>query len=98
MAPAIPGAAFLGITGLRLALAAWRAVLHGCWMIPPGRARLPPIRFVSPERRWRAAFMVPLAAWFGWRAFVYLGPLAGCLMAAGLHGTLRARDLAGSGL
>lgn len=47
---------------------------------------MPPIRFVSPERRWRAAFMVPLAAWFGWRAFVYLGPVAGCLVAAGLLG------------
>ncbi|HSS89229.1 MAG TPA: PH domain-containing protein [Streptosporangiaceae bacterium] len=30
--------------------------------------------------------MVPLAAWFGWRAFIYLGPVAGCLVAAGLLG------------
>jgi hypothetical protein len=60
-------------------------------MISCGRARLPPIRFISPERRWRAAFMVPLAAWFGWRAFIYLGPVAGCLVAAGLLG-LRGTD------
>jgi hypothetical protein len=51
-----------------------------------GAARLPPIRFVSRERRWLAAFMVPLAAWSGWRAFVYLGLVAGCLVAAGLLG------------
>src|SRR5689334_10218677 len=40
--------------------------------------------FVSPERRWRAAFMVPVASFFGWRAFVHLGPVAGALVAAGL--------------
>ena len=32
------------------------------------------LRFVSPERRWRAAAMVVLAAWFGWRAVRYAGP------------------------
>jgi hypothetical protein len=42
--------------------------------------------FVSPERRWRAAFMVPVAAFFGWWAFVHLGPVAGALVAAGLLG------------
>lgn len=41
-------------------------------------------RFVSPERRWRAAFMVLPAAWFGWRAFQYIGPVAGGLVAASL--------------
>jgi hypothetical protein len=30
--------------------------------------------------------MVPLAAWFGWREFIYLGLVAGCLVAAGLLG------------
>ena len=30
--------------------------------------------------------MVPLAAFFGWRAFHYIGPLAGGLVAAGLLG------------
>jgi len=28
--------------------------------------------------------MVPLAAFFGWRAFHLIGPVAGCLVAAGL--------------
>lgn len=32
------------------------------------------LRFVSPERRWRDAFMVLLAAWFGWRSFAMRGP------------------------
>jgi hypothetical protein len=30
--------------------------------------------------------MVPVAAFFGWRAFVHLGPVAGALVAAGLLG------------
>jgi len=30
--------------------------------------------------------MVPFAAFFGWRAFHYIGPLAGGLVAAGLLG------------
>jgi hypothetical protein len=48
------------------------------------------LRIVSPERRWRAAFMVVLAAWFGWRAFHYagpvhyLGPITGCVLPASL--------------
>lgn len=33
------------------------------------------LRFVSPERRWRAGIMVVLAAWFGWRAYRYGGPV-----------------------
>jgi hypothetical protein len=46
--------------------------------------------FVSPERRWRAVFMVLLAAFLCWRAFRYTGPgrdlavVAGCLIPAGL--------------
>jgi hypothetical protein len=34
-------------------------------MISSGRTWLPAFRFVSPERRWRAAFMGLPAAWFG---------------------------------
>jgi hypothetical protein len=45
--------------------------------------------FVSPERRWRAAFMVLIAAFVCWRALGYTGPdrnlavVAGCLIPAG---------------
>jgi PH (Pleckstrin Homology) domain-containing protein len=35
---------------------------------------MPAFRFVSPERRWRAASLVMLAALFSWRAFRYAGP------------------------
>jgi hypothetical protein len=35
---------------------------------------VPTFRFVSPERRWRAGFLVLLAAWFGWRSLRYAGP------------------------
>jgi Bacterial PH domain len=45
---------------------------------------VPAFRFVSPERRWRAAFMVLPAAFFGWRALHYLGVIAGCLVCAGV--------------
>jgi hypothetical protein len=51
---------------------------------------VPTFRFVSPERRWRAGFLVLLAAWFGWRSFRYagppryLGPAIGCVLIAGL--------------
>ena len=45
---------------------------------------MPTFRFVSPERRWGAAFMVLPAAWFGWRTFELFGPVAGALEAAGL--------------
>lgn len=47
-------------------------------------------RFVSPERRWRSAVTVLLAAFVCWRAFRYAGPdrivavVAGCLVAGGL--------------
>ena len=44
--------------------------------------RLSALRFVSPEGGWRAAFMVLLAAWFGWRAFHYVGPVTGFLVPA----------------
>lgn len=53
-------------------------------MISSGRTRLSTLRFVSPERRWRAAFMALPAAWFGWRAFHFTGPVAGCLVGGGL--------------
>jgi hypothetical protein len=43
-----------------------------------------PFRFISPERRWRAAFMALPAAFFGWRAFVAIGPVAGYLVGGGL--------------
>jgi PH (Pleckstrin Homology) domain-containing protein len=42
------------------------------------------LRFVSPERRWRAALMVVPAAWLGWRVGVYAGAAAGAVVGAGL--------------
>ena len=51
---------------------------------------MPAFRVVSPERRWRAASLVLIAAWFAWRAFRYAGPdryagtVVGSLVAAGL--------------
>lgn len=42
------------------------------------------LRFVSPERRWRAGLLVVLACWFGWRVSVAVGVLPGGLAAAGL--------------
>ncbi len=53
---------------------------------------MPTFRIVSPERRWRAASLVLLAAWVIWRAVRYAGPLhlaglvLGCLVAAVLLG------------
>jgi hypothetical protein len=43
-------------------------------MISSGRMRLSTLRFVCPEQRGRAAFLVLPAAWSSWRAFDYLGP------------------------
>ncbi len=49
---------------------------------------MPTFRFVSPERRWRAGFLVLLAAWFGWRSLRYggppryAGPVIGCVLIA----------------
>ena len=51
---------------------------------------MPTFRIVSPERRWRAASLVLIAAWVAWRGFryagpgQYAGPVVGCLVAAGL--------------
>jgi hypothetical protein len=51
---------------------------------------VPTFRIVSPERRWRAAALVLLAALFTWRGFRYAGPdhyagpVVGGLVAAGL--------------
>lgn len=42
------------------------------------------LRFVSPERRWRAALMALPAAWFGWRVFLIAGPVAACAVGAAL--------------
>jgi Bacterial PH domain len=41
-------------------------------------------RIASPERRWRAAFLVLPAALLGWRAVGLFGPLAGGLLAGGV--------------
>jgi hypothetical protein len=51
-------------------------------MILPREVQVPVLRFVSPERRWRAAFMVLPAAFFGWRVYLHFGLFAGCLVAA----------------
>lgn len=43
-------------------------------MTPAPDAPAAAFRFASPERRWRAACLVLLAAWLGWRGFHYAGP------------------------
>ena len=46
---------------------------------------VPTLRFVSPERHWRAASLVLLAAFLAWRAARYAGPdHAAVLVVAGL--------------
>lgn len=42
------------------------------------------LRFVSPERHWRAALLVVPSVWFGWAAYRFLGTVAGWVVGAGL--------------
>jgi hypothetical protein len=42
------------------------------------------LRFVSPERHWRAALLVVPSAWLGWGVYQFFGTVAGCVVGAAL--------------
>jgi hypothetical protein len=45
---------------------------------------VPALRFVSPERHWRAALLVVPSAWRGWGVYQFFGTVAGCVVGAAL--------------
>ena len=42
------------------------------------------LRFVSPERHWRAALLVLPSAWLGWGVGQFFGIVPGCVVGAAL--------------